>query len=144
MPVGERRRNGGRWQVILFHLTIFLKSIRFYKVLKSQDLNYRIDHQAPLSMEILQARTLEKVAMPFSRGSSQPRDQTQVIRTKSPEPRSPALQEDSSPSEPPEKPKNTRVGNLSLLQGIFPTQELNLGFLHCQQILPQLNYQGKP
>ena len=27
---------------------------------------------------ILQARTLEWVAMPFSRGSSQPRDQTQV------------------------------------------------------------------
>ena len=28
--------------------------------------------------EILQARTLEWVAFPFSRGSSQPRDQTQV------------------------------------------------------------------
>ena len=30
------------------------------------------------SMEILQARILEWVAFPFSRGSSQPRDQTQV------------------------------------------------------------------
>ena len=40
-------------------------------------------------------------------------------------PRSPALQEDSLPSELPEKPKNTGVGRLSLLQGIFPTQELN-------------------
>ena len=30
--------------------------------------------QAPLSMGILQARTLEWVAMPSSRGSSQPRD----------------------------------------------------------------------
>ena len=40
-------------------------------------------------------------------------------------PRSPALQEDSLPSELPEKPKNTGVGSLSLLQGIFPTQELN-------------------
>ena len=29
---------------------------------------------------ILQARTLEGVAFPFSRGSSQPRDQTQVSR----------------------------------------------------------------
>ena len=28
--------------------------------------------------EILQARTLERVSIPFSRGSSQPRDQTQV------------------------------------------------------------------
>ena len=34
--------------------------------------------QAPLSMWILQARLLEWVAMPSSRGSSQPRDQTQV------------------------------------------------------------------
>ena len=35
-------------------------------------------HQAPLSMGILQARILEWVAMPSSRGSSQPRDWTQV------------------------------------------------------------------
>ena len=34
--------------------------------------------QVPLSMGILQARILEWVAMPSSRGSSQPRDQTQV------------------------------------------------------------------
>ena len=33
------------------------------------------------------------------------------------EPRSPALQVESSPSELPGKPKNTRVGSLSLLQG---------------------------
>ena len=36
-------------------------------------------HQAPLSMGILQARTLEWVAMPSSRGSSQPRDRTKVF-----------------------------------------------------------------
>ena len=34
--------------------------------------------QAPLSMGILQTRILEWVAMPSSRGSSQPKDQTQV------------------------------------------------------------------
>ena len=34
--------------------------------------------QAPLSMGILQARILEWIAMPSSRGSSQSRDQTQV------------------------------------------------------------------
>ena len=34
--------------------------------------------QAPLSMGILQARILERVAMPSSRGSSQPRDRPQV------------------------------------------------------------------
>ena len=37
--------------------------------------------QAPLSMGILQARILEWVAMPSSRGSSQPSDQTQVSHT---------------------------------------------------------------
>ena len=37
-----------------------------------------VAHQAPLSMGILQARILEWVAISFSRGSSQPRDQTQV------------------------------------------------------------------
>ena len=36
--------------------------------------------QAPLSMGILEARILEWVAMPSSRESSQPRDQTQVSR----------------------------------------------------------------
>ena len=34
------------------------------------------------------------------------------------------------------------VGSLSLLQGIFPTQKLNWGLLHCRWILYQLNYQG--
>ena len=41
------------------------------------------------------------------------------------EPRSSAFLADSLPSEPPEKPKDTVVGGLSLLQRIFPTQELN-------------------
>ena len=41
--------------------------------------------------------------------------------------------------------KNTsRVGNLSLLQGIFPTQEWNRGLLHCRRILYQLSSQGSP
>ena len=40
-------------------------------------------------------------------------------------PRSPTLQVDSLPAEPQEKPKNTRVGSLSLLQWIFLTQELS-------------------
>ena len=37
-----------------------------------------VAHQAPLSMGILQARMLEWVAVPSSRGSSPPRDGTQV------------------------------------------------------------------
>ena len=60
------------------------------------------------------------------------------------EPRSPTLQADSVPSEPTRKPKNTAVGSLSLLQGIFPTQKSNQGLLHCRRILYQLNYQGSP
>ena len=60
------------------------------------------------------------------------------------EPRSPTLQADSLLSEPPGKPRNTGVGSLSLLQGIFLTQELNWGLLHCRQSLYQLSYQGSP
>ena len=36
--------------------------------------------------------------------------------------------------------KNTGVGCHFLLQGIFPTQESNLGLLHCKQILYQLSF----
>ena len=60
------------------------------------------------------------------------------------EPTSLALQVDSLPAEPPGKPKNTRVGSLSLLQQIFPTQESTRGLLHCRRILYQLSYQGSP
>ena len=54
---------------------------------------------------ILQARILEWVPFPFSKGSSQPRDRTQVS----------ALQVDSLPAEPQGKPRNTGVAGLSLL-----------------------------
>ena len=59
---------------------------------------YQLSHQGS-------PRILEWVAFPFSRGSSQPR--------------SPALQVDSLPAEPPGKPKNTEVSSLSLLQRLF-------------------------
>ena len=65
---------------------------------------------------ILQARILEWVALPF-RGD---------LPNPGIKPRSPTLQVDSLPAEPPPgKPKNTGVGGLSLLQRIFLTQELN-------------------
>ena len=38
--------------------------------------------------------------------------------------------------------KNTGVGCHFLLQEIFPTQELNLGLLHCRQTLYHLSHQG--
>ena len=60
------------------------------------------------------------------------------------EPRSPALQADSLLAEPQGKPKNIGVGSLSLLQGIFPTQESNPGLPHCRLILYQLSHKGRP
>ena len=39
--------------------------------------------------------------------------------------------------------QNTGVGSLSLPQGIFLTQELNLGLLHFRRILYQLSYQER-
>ena len=83
---------------------------------------------------ILQAKILEWIAFPFSRGSSQPRDQTQVSR----------IAGRFITSWTTRKPRNTAVGSLSLLQWIFPTQESNWGLLHCRWILYQLRYQGRP
>ena len=40
--------------------------------------------------------------------------------------------------------QNTRVGSLSLLQGIFPTQGPNPGLLHCRWILYQLSHKRSP
>ena len=51
----------------------------------------------PMDCGILQDRILERVAVPFSRGSCQPRDRTQ------------ALQVDSLPAMPPGKPKGSET-----------------------------------
>ena len=55
---------------------------------------------------ILQGRILEWVTIPFSRGSSQPRDQPRD------QARSPTLQADSSPAEPQGKPRNDKARGL--------------------------------
>ena len=78
---------------------------------------------------ILQAR----IAVPFSRRSSQPRDRTQISRISG-----------RFFTIPPGKPKNIGVGSLSILQRIFLTPELNQGLLHCRRILYWLSYQGSP
>ena len=83
---------------------------------------------------ILQARILEWVAVPFSRGSSNPGI----------EPWSPVLQVDSLPAEPQGKPKNTGVGSLSLLQGIFLAQELNWARFNWMWIERGLNVDSLP
>ena len=79
---------------------------------------------------ILQARILEWVAMPFSRGSSQPR--------------SPELQVDSLPSELPGKPKNTWVGSLSILWGGLPDPGRDLGSLALQVDSSPAKLPGRP
>ena len=84
-----------------------------------QQILYHLSHQGS-------PRILVWVAYPFSRGSSWLR--------------SPTLQVDSLPFEPPGKSKNSGVSSLSLLQGIFLTR----GLLHCRWILYQLSYQGSP
>ena len=65
---------------------------------------------------ILQARILEWAAVPFSKGSSQPRDQTKC----------PALQADSLPAEPQGKPKKQGTPVIMSTQ----TPELDL-YLHA-------------
>ena len=78
---------------------------------------------------ILQARILEWVAVSFSRGSSQPRDRTQVSWIAGGFWASRVAQE-------------YWVGSLSLLQVICPTQGSDPGLLHCKQILYHLIHQG--
>ena len=58
--------------------------------------------------------------------------------------RSLALQADSLPPKPPEKPMNTGMSSLALLQRFFLTQESKGSFLNWRQILYQLSYQGNP
>ena len=85
-------------------------------------------------MEILQARS----------GSGLPCPPPGDLPNPGKELRFPILKVASLPFEPPGKPKNTGVGSLSLLQGIFLTQESSLGLLHCRWILYQLSCQGSP
>ena len=80
---------------------------------------------------VLQARILKWVAVPFSQGSSQPRNLTQVS----------SIAADSLPAEPQGKPKKTGVSSLSFLQQIFLTQESNLGLPHCRWILYHIYHQ---
>ena len=78
----------------------------------------------------LQARILEWVVMPSPRGSSQPRDPTQVSRIAG------RFFTDWATG----KPKNSGVDTLPL----FQAQELNYGLLHCLRIIYQLSYQWSP
>ena len=121
----------GRW--ILYHWATWEAHVTSCEVKVAQS---RLTLCKPMDYTIrgiLQARILEWVAYPFSRGFSWPGNRIGLLHCRW-----------SLPSEPPGKPKNTGVGSLSLLQGIYLTQELNLGLLHCRRIFYQLSYQGSP
>ena len=81
-----------------------------HSVVSDSAISWTVARQTPQSMGILQAKILEWVAMPPPGDLPNP-----GIELKSP-----ILQMDSLPSDPPGKPKNTRVSSLSLLQRNFP------------------------
>ena len=91
---------------------------------------WTVARQAPLSMKV--SRQEHWSGLPCS----SPGD----LSNPGLKPSSPALQVDSLPSEPPGKLKNTGVGSLSLLQGIFLPQESNQGLLQCRHIVYQLSH----
>ena len=124
---GLSHRNGMHQQGVL---VLIRESPR--KLLGSESLSVEPDCLRPHGLQ----------SMEFSRPdywSGQPFPSPGDLSSPGIKPRSPALHTDSLPAEPPGKSKNTGVGSLSLLQGIFPTQELNQGLLHCRQILYQLS-----
>ena len=81
---------------------------------------WTVAHQAPLSMGLSRQEYWSGLSCPPPGN----------LPNQGIEPRSPTLQADSLPSEPPGKPKNTGINSLSLFQGIFLTQESNRGLLH--------------
>ena len=91
---------------------------------------YRLSHQGS-------PRILEWVAYSFSRGSSQPRNQSVCLVAQS----CPTLCDPMDLYSPWNSlGQNNGVGSLSLLQGTFPTQGLNPSPLHCRKILYQLSH----
>ena len=129
-----------------------------------------IDWSPPGSFvhEILQARILEWVACPPSRGSSGPRDPTRISYDSFIDKQilyhychlgSPKMKMSGSQLCLTLRPhgleiatllcpwdssgKNTGVGSHSFLQRIFPAQESNPGLLHCWKILYPLSHQGR-
>ena len=122
------------WGLAFFYLVIISYAVLVRSVLSnSLQIPWTIAHQAPLSMGVLQAGYWSGLPCPPLGDLPNPGI----------EPKSPALQADSLPSEPARKPKNTGVGSLFLLQGIFLTQELNQDLLHCRRILYRLSSPGR-
>ena len=106
-----------------------------HSVVSDSETLWIVAHQAPLSMGF--SRQEYWSGLPCPPPGNRPNPGT--------EPRSPSLQTDSLPSEPPGKPKNTGVCSLSFFEGIFLTQDSNPGLSHCRRrILYCLSHQGSP
>ena len=109
---------------------------------------WTVAYQAPLSMGFSRQKYWSGLPFPFPEDLPNPGNWTLVTHiVKETESRSvvsdslwhPGLYGPwTSPGQ------NTGVGSLSLLQGIFPTQGSDQGFLHSRQILNQLSHQGSP
>ena len=123
------------WLKIKWYQYKILNIVNIMKVKVAQSCLTLCNPKDCIVLGILQARILEWIAFPFSRRSSQHRDWTQV---------SCIAWQILYQLSPHEKPKNAGMGDLSLPQRIFPTQESNRGFLHCRRILYQLSYEGSP
>ena len=92
----------------------------------------KVTQSCPTLWDPIQVGILEWVTFSFSRGSSQPRDRTQVSRIAGRFFTSWATRE----------AQEYWSGEPIPLQWIFPIQEANWGLLHCRRILYQLSYQG--
>ena len=117
---------------------------------------WTVAQQAPLSREFSTVRIVMWVAISYSRGSSQTRDQTRVscascigrwVLFPSTTWKWELLSRVRlfvTPWTVYSPGQNTGVGSPSLLQGVFPTQGSNPGLLRWRQILYQLSHQGSP
>ena len=123
------QRVGHDWSDLAQHSThnphksfwlLLLLLLRYFSRVRLFATPWTVACQAPLFMGILQARTLEWVAIPFSRGSSQPRDWTQFS----------ILQVGSLPSEPPVKHPIRYVSYISAQRTHFFTPAL-INTLYC-------------
>ena len=128
-------RSFWNWFLLTAFFFFFLEHGSHFSYCKSESRSVMSDFVTPQTVQ----------SMEFSRPeylSGQPFPSPGDLPNPGIKPRSHALQVDSLPAEAQVKPKNTGMGSLSLLQLIFPTQELNQGLLHCRWILDQQSYQG--
>ena len=93
-PWGQTMVESEKWKWKSLSLSFFLS--RFWPFATTGTIQF---------MEFSRPEYFEQVAFPFSRGSSQPRDRTQVSR----------IAGGFFPAEPPGKPQNTGMGSVSLL-----------------------------